>query len=117
MATDTRHEVWRIEQGERATATFPILNTEDELFPIDGWDVEALFRTRPGGDLLYTFPLENITLNSDDNTVTLVVPAPVSELWTWTTGWGRVRITNPDTVPEDPARYRVLTLTVVIDPD
>lgn len=114
--SDTLEQAWRIEQGERETMTFPVENA-DGLFPIDGWDIEATIKTRPGGQLLYTFPAEHIVFDPDDNTVQLVIPGPVSALWTWTTGRYKVMITNPDTDPNDPATYRVLQGPLVIDPD
>jgi hypothetical protein len=116
MATDTKIEGWRVEKGERETLTFPVLDVAGEPFPIDGWEVTATIRDRPGGTLLYTFPAEQAVVNSDENTVQLVLPAPVSTAWSWWTGWYSIFIQDPDTDPDDPAAYRVLAGPFVVDP-
>jgi hypothetical protein len=110
---DTRTEAWRVERGERETATFPVL-TGTDLFPIEGWSVSAQILDRDGV-VLYDFPAEQVSSNTDDNTVQLLIPAPVSALWTWTTARYRVLITEPGSDPADPATYRVLQGVLVLD--
>lgn len=116
MATDTKIEPWRVEKGEREPLSFPVLQPNGTAFPIDGWEVTATIRDRPGGTLLYTFPAGHAVVNSDENTVELLVPAPVSTAWTWWTGWYAVEISDPATDPDDPATYRVLAGPLVVDP-
>jgi hypothetical protein len=110
---DTRTEAWRVERGERETATFPVLTGAD-LFPIEGWSVSAQILDRDD-ELLYDFPTDHASVNPDDNTVQLLIPAPVSALWTWTTARYRVEISDPSSDPADPATYRVLQGVLVLD--
>jgi hypothetical protein len=116
MATDTRTEPWRVEKGERETATFPVLFPDDSPFPIDGWNVTATIWDRPGGTLLYTVPSANVTIDPDENTVVIVITAPASTAWTWWTGHYQVVITDPGSDPDDPSTYRVLHGVFVVDP-
>jgi hypothetical protein len=116
MAADTKIAAWRVEKGERETLTFPVLDAGGDPFPIDGWTVVATVRDRPDGTLLYTFPAGQAVVNSDENTVDLLVPAPVSALWTWWIGWYSVFIHDPATDPDDPAIYRVLAGPLIVDP-
>jgi hypothetical protein len=116
MATDTRLEPWRVEKGERKTATFPVLFPDATPFPIDGWTVTATIYDRPAGTVLYTVPSENVTIDPDENTIRLVIPAPVSAAWTWWTGWYQVVISDPGSDPDDPSTFRVLNGVFVVDP-
>lgn len=117
MASDTTEAPWRIEQGERETVTFQVQNSTGGPFPADGWTITATIKTRPGGALLYTFPSSNVIFDPDQNTVQLVIPGPVSAAWTWTTGHYKVKITNPNTNPADPATYWILRGLLIVDPD
>jgi hypothetical protein len=113
MATEITDAVWRIEQGERETLAFPVLDDDDDPFPIGGWSVDAKIKTRPGGDTLHTFPAADITIAS--NQITLRIPAATSAAWTFTSGWFRVVIADDD--PDDQQKFRVLSGTFVVDPD
>jgi hypothetical protein len=116
MAADTRLQPWRVEKGERDTATFPVLFPDNTPFPIDGWNVTATIWDRPGGTLLYAVPSPNVTVDPDENRIVLVIPAPVSAAWTWWTGWYQVDISDPSSDPDDPSTYRVLNGAFVVDP-
>jgi hypothetical protein len=115
MAADTRLQPWRIEKGERESVTFPVLDVDGNPFPIDGWNVTATVRTRPNGALLYTWPSQNVTVDPDNNAIVLVIPAPTSTAWTFTTGHYSVQITDPGSDPADPSTYRVLHGVFVVD--
>jgi hypothetical protein len=115
MAADTRLQAWRVERGERETARFPILDVDGAPFPIDGWNVTATIRDRPDGTLLHTWPSQNVTVDPDENAIVLVVPAPVSAAWAFTTGYYAVQITDPGSDPDDPSTYRVLHGVFVVD--
>jgi hypothetical protein len=112
VTSDTTDFTWRIEQNENEALTFPVLDANGELFPIDGWAIDAKIKTRPGGATLYTWPSNLAVFDSDNNTLELSIPATVSAAWTFRTGWFRVVITSPDA-----ASYRILSGIFVIDPD
>jgi hypothetical protein len=116
VTSDTAVQAWRVEAGERETLTFTVLDADGQLFPLDGWAASATIRDRPGGTLLYTFPAENVAVDTDENSIVLTVPAPVSAGWTFTLGHYSVFITDPATDPDDPATYRVLAGAFVVDP-
>jgi hypothetical protein len=98
---DTRYFVWAPERGERERLTVPIYEA-DGLAERDvtGYTVLAEILTAPGGTVLYTFPVEQITITGAS--VELLVPAPVSTAWTFTAGWWRLAVTPPDADPLDP---------------
>lgn len=102
---DTTDYVWRVEQGEREPLDIPVLDN-DEPRDVTGWTIDAVIKTEPGGEVLHTFTPEQITVVS--NVVTLTVPGPVSAAWTWTIGWWRVKITPPDSDPDDPETERIV---------
>ena len=113
--SDTTDFAWRVEQGERETIHIPILDSDNAEYLIDGWEVDATIKDRPGGTVLYTWPGEQITVNG--NIIELVVPAAVSLTWTWTVGWWRVKITDPTSDENDPTVYRVIQGPFVVEPD
>lgn len=114
--TDTRHWTWRVEAGEREAIDIPILQSDD-VTPQDltGYTIDAKIKTRPGGTVLYTFPLSQVIV--EDNIITLVIPAPVSATWTWSVGWWRLKVTAPDPDPADPETDRVIQGAFIVDPD
>lgn len=114
---ETKTYPWRIEQGEYSSLTFPVVDSNGDLFPIDGWTIDAKIRERPGGSVLYTWTSDLAVLDSDDNTVKLAIPGPVSSAWTFTTGWYRVKITNTGAAPADATAFRILEGVLVVDPD
>jgi hypothetical protein len=116
MATDTAQVAWRVKKGSRKTLSVPVVDLDGEPLPVDGWDVTATVLERPGETVLYTFPTEHIVIDTDENVVRLVVPAPVSAAWAWHIGFYLVIITDPATDPDDPATYRVLSGPFIADP-
>lgn len=116
---------WHITSGERSTRSFPVYNAGNALATITDWTVLVVFKTRRGGEVLYTLPAEHITIidttvgavTTPDSTVRMVVPGPVSAAWTFTSGYYSVRITDPDTDPTDPDSSRVLAGGVWVDAD
>jgi hypothetical protein len=78
--------------------------------------VDAKIRNHPGGAVLYTFPVDYVSIDSS-GTVTVTVPAPVSAAWAWNSGWYRVVITDPNSSADDPNSQRVVQGVIVIDPD
>jgi hypothetical protein len=116
LTSDTLTYSWRIEQGERERLEIPILNADGDPFVITGWTVDAKVKTEPGGTVLYTWPASSITIAS--NLLTLEIPGPVSAAWTWTTGWWRAVITEPNPAdPADPDVHRVIQGTFIMDRD
>lgn len=113
---DTTVFGWRLEAGERAEISFPVVDADDVPVDVEGWTVDAKIRTRPGGTVLYTFPADYVSIDSS-GLVTVTIPAPVSAAWVFTNGWYRVVITDPNSSPDDPNAQRVLQGVVVIDPD
>lgn len=113
MTTDY---AWRVTADQREQRSFDVFEGSAEV-DITGWDVDAKIRTRPGGLVLHTFPAERAVIE-DDGRVTCTIPAPVSAAWAWTTGWYRIKVTDPASPdPDDPARSRVLQGPLVVDPD
>ena len=114
---DTRTFAWRVEQGERETLSIPIFSdpAEAEERDVTGWTVDAKVKTRPMGEVLYTWPAEHVTIIGND--VELVLPGPVSAQWDWIVGWFRVRLTAPDYDPADPDTSRVIQGPFAVDPD
>ena len=113
MATEITNAVWRVEQGERESFTFPVVDNDDTAFPLAGWSVDAKVKDRPGGTTLYTFPGSAVSVVG--NEITLTITAAASTAWTFTHGWFRVVIADDD--PDDPQKFRVIAGTLVIDPD
>lgn len=111
---DTLDYLWRIEQGESEVLTIPVTD-DGEPLTVTGWPVDAKITTNPGGPTLYAFPAELATSVGTD--VLLRVPAAVSSVWTFSVGWFRVRITNPDSDPEEPKVHRILQGPVLVDRD
>lgn len=116
-ASDTRVYTWLVEQGERETLTFPVLNEAGSPTVITGWTVDARIKDRPGGATLYTWPSNLAQITGGGSSVTLTIPGPVSAGWTWTTGWFRVKVTDPSSDPADPAVHRIIAGPLIISPD
>jgi hypothetical protein len=114
-SVDTTYFAWRIEQGEKETLIIPVLDDSNSLFPIPGWTVDAQVKTRAGGDTLYEWPPEYAQVTNGDAFVTLTIPAPVSDAWTFRTGWFRVVVTDPDSDPDNPNSERILQGPFVVD--
>lgn len=112
---DTLHYPWRIEAGERETLDIPVLDDADDPASIDGWHIDAVIKDRPGGQVLFRFEEENAQILTG-GVVRLVVPAPVSDLWVWRSGWWRLVISNPSINEFDPPAYRIVQGPVVVDP-
>lgn len=115
VLSDTTTFTWRVEQGEREVIRIPVLNEDNEPRPVDGWTVDAKIKTESGGELLYTWPVGQITVTG--NVVELVIPAAVSLDWPWRTGWWRVVITDPESDAEDPDAQRIIQGPFIVDPD
>lgn len=106
---------WRINGGSRAQRTFSVVvpGTTNDV-DVTGWAVDAKIRTRPGGDILHTFPADRAVVV--DGQVQCTIPGPVSRVWAFTTGWYRIEITDPDSPVDDPENPRVLQGPFVVDP-
>lgn len=98
---DTNTLYWpiRVEQGERKIEPFPI-KLGDDPFDATGWAVDAKIKVRPGGPVLHTFSTGedgDARILADDGTkLQLTILPAVSMTWTWTTGWYRIKITDPN---------------------
>lgn len=114
---DTRTYAWRIRQGRRERLLIPVVDAAGANFSITGWTIDAKIKTRPGGTVLHTVPPGDLELSGDGFTLTLIIPAPVSEAWTWRTGWYRVKVTDPASDPADPTVERPIEGPVTVDPD
>lgn len=112
---DTTYFCWRVEQGEKETLIIPVLDAENSPFSISGWVVDAQIKTRSGGETLYTWPAEYAQVTDGDTAVTLTIPGPVSEAWTFRTGWYRVVVTDPGSDPDNPTSERILQGPFVVD--
>jgi len=117
VSADTTEFVFRIEQGEREPLTIPVLNAFGTASPIPGWTVDAKIKTRPGGAVLYTWPADLAQVTGDGSFIEIRTPASVSAAWAFTSGWYRVKVTDPDSDPDDPTVYRILQGQLVVDPD
>lgn len=113
-AGDTTTFVWRVESGEREILTFSVQDADGDTSPIPGWSVDAEIRRYPGGPLLYTFPTGDAELVGGGAGVRLTVPEDVSTAWTFTSGWYRVRVSDPASAPALNAQ-RVLQGTLIVD--
>jgi hypothetical protein len=111
MTTD---QPWRISANQRERRSFDVFDGPTEV-DITGWTIDAKIRTRPGGDILHTFPAERAVIES--GRVVCTIPAPISAAWAWTSGWYRIVVTNPASPADDPDRSRVLQGPLVVDPD
>lgn len=112
--SDTLSFTWRLEQGERERLEIPVLGPDDTEHDITGWVVDAQVKTSPGGETLYTWPPELITV--DGHVITLLVPGPTSAAWTWSTGWWRVVVTEPSPAdPADPDTFRIIQGSILVD--
>ena len=116
-SVDTTYFAWRIEQGEKETLIIPVLDAANTAFAIPGWTVDAKIKTRPGGDILYTWPAEYAEVTGADLFVTLTIPAPVSEAWTFRNGWFRVKVSDPNSDLDNPTVERILLGPFVVDAD
>jgi hypothetical protein len=120
----TTREPWTVIHGTRARISFPVL-VDDKPYPIPGWAVDLKVKTKPGGNVLHESTPAHITLtatthNGDtipDSTLTLIIPAAISETWKWRKAWYRVVITAPGGDPADPHRYRILDGPLIIRPN
>jgi hypothetical protein len=112
---DTLTFAWRIEAGERETLDIPVLDDADDPAAIDGWTVDCVIKDRPGGTVLHTFAGDNAQI-LPGGVVHLVIPAPVSALWAWRSGWWRLIVSNPSINEDDPPAYRIVQGPVVVDP-
>lgn len=115
LGTDVREYTWRITQGTSERLLIPILDEAGAPFPVDGWTVDAKIKDEPGGVVLYTWPTSGIAIDGAE--VLLTIPAPVSAAWTWYAGWYRVKLTDPNSPPDNPAVSRVLQGSIFIDLD
>lgn len=113
---DTTTFAWRIEAGERSEISFPVVDADNTPVDVEGWTVDAKIRNRPGGTVLYTFPVDYVSIDSS-GTVTVTIPAPISASWAFTSGWYRVVITDPNSSADDPNAQRVVQGVLVVDPD
>lgn len=107
-----------MEAGQRNTNSFTVLDGDGTVSPVSGWLVDAKIRAYPGGPVLYTFPSGDAELLSGGAVVRLTVPEQISLAWTFTSGWYRVRVYDPD--PDDPfdaPAQRILQGTLIVDPD
>jgi len=114
LESSTREYTWRITQGARERLVIPVFR-DGSPEDVSAWTVDARIRTQPGGELLYTWPAELISVLGPE--VTLTVPAPVSSSWAWERGWYRVVLTAPAGTAEDPESWRVLQGELVVDPE
>jgi hypothetical protein len=116
-SVDTTYFSWRVEQGEKETLIIPVYDESNSLFFITGWTIDAKIKTRAGGDVLYTWPDEYAQITSGGAFVTLTIPAPVSEAWTFRNGWFRVVVSDPDSDVDNPRSERILQGPFVLDAD
>lgn len=92
--------VWplTVEQGEKEVYPFPIL-LGGEAADVAGWTIDAKIKTRPGGPVLHTFIAtgENaeVKILEGGTTLELTINPAVSAAWTWTSGWYRIKLTDP----------------------
>lgn len=116
-SSDTTTWSWRIEAGEQEVLVIPVLDEDDAPFSIAGWTVDAQIKTRAGGETLYTWPAEFAQVTGGDTSVTLTIPGPVSEAWTFRTGWYRVVVSDPGSDVDNPTAERILQGPFVVDAD
>lgn len=113
---DTTYFVWRHEQGQGGRPLrVPVVNDVGSPFSIDGWTVDCVIKTRPRGIVLHTFPADRAVIVDDGETVELTIPAPVSATWTWTTGWWRLKVTDPDSPVDNPHVERIAQGPFILD--
>jgi hypothetical protein len=116
-SVDTTYFVWRIEQGEKETLIIPVVDAANSLYFIPGWTIDAKIKTRAGGETLYEWPDEYAQITNGDAFVTLTIPAPVSDAWTFRNGWFRVVVSDPSSDPDNPTSERILQGPFVVDAD
>lgn len=113
---DTTYWPWRHEQGEGGRPLkVPVQNAEGNPFSIEGWTMDCVIKTRPGGSVLHTFPENRMALIDDGETIELTIPAPVSATWTWTTGWWRLKVRDPESDPANPTVERIASGPFILD--
>ncbi len=115
LSSDVREYPWRVRQGAQERLIIPILDVTGAPKDVTGYTVDAKIKTEPGGAVLYTWPADLVDIDGDE--VALSIPAPVSALWTWHTGWYRVKLTDPASPAEDPSVSRVLQGAIFLDFD
>jgi hypothetical protein len=111
---DTRVFDWSVEAGERETLTIPVLRL-GVPFSVTGRLVDAAVKTRPGGAVLYTFPVEGWSISVDGFNVELVLPAAVTAAFAFTSAYYRVKVVP--TTPTDPDVQRLLQGAFLVSPD
>lgn len=112
----TSELAWRVTANQRERRAFDVNDSAQQPVDVTGWTVDAKIRTRPGGTVLHTFPEDYASIDGSGQVV-CVIPAPVSAVWAWTTGWYRIVVSDPDSPADDPDRSRVLQGPLVVDPD
>jgi hypothetical protein len=115
VSTTTRSYAWRISQGAREQLNIPILDGDLTPVTLTGYTVDAVIKDQPGGEVLYTWPAEDVEIAG--TAVLLSIPAPVSAEWIWHVGWYRVKLQAPVVDPDDPPVSRVLQGVIVLDLD
>lgn len=112
MTTDL---AWRVRANQRERRTFDVRSGPEDDIDVTGWTVDAKVRSRPGGTVLHTIDIADITITGSQ--VAVVIPAPISAAWAFTTGWYRIRVVDPASDVDDPEASRVLQGPFVVDPD
>lgn len=112
--TNTLYWPLRVEQGERKIEDFPV-KLGDDPFDATGWAVDAKIKVRPGGPVLHVFTTAEAKILVDDGTkLRLTILPALSMTWTWTTGWYRIKIIDP----EDATNIqRIVQGPLIVDPD
>lgn len=84
-----------IYEGDDRAFSFPVLDSDGNAFPLDGYTAKAQVRTapRPAGSLLHEWSATNSNVTVADGQVSLQVTD--SETWTFTTGVYDLQLTDP----------------------
>lgn len=112
---DALYWPWPVTAGTRNPLDIPILSGVTP-FPIPGWTVDARITTRPGGDVIYTFPPELALLSDDGLTVHLIATAAASALWTFRRAWWSCDVTDPNSDPADPSVDQLIHGPLILTP-
>lgn len=86
----------RIDQGETWECEIPVFNAAGNPLSLSGWDAIGQIRPMPGSPLLYHEWTTGNGLLIGESSITLIVPASVSALWTWRSGVYDVELIDPD---------------------
>lgn len=109
----TTESVWRVPANTLRTRTFTVLDDDQVPVDITAWQVDAAIKSRPGGNVLHTFPSGDwVIVSGPAGQVRLTIPAAVSAAWSFGHAWYRVRVYDNPTHAE-----RVLEGPLIVSPD